>query len=278
MTPRLPAPLPWLAGLLVIYLLLPFIAAIPQVWLADWRSVDMAALGRASAVSVGSATLASALIALGGIPLGYLLARVPGRAVAALGFLVQLPLALPPLASGILLLFLLGYRSPLGRLTDGGLTDSFLGIVLAEMFVAAPFLIIAARSAFAAVDPVLEGVAATLGHGRLATFLRVSLPLAWPTTRSGLLLAWLRGFAASRLRRVRGDRYGRLSSLLAADLHLRRLRFPGPSGDAAHAAAGARGGTRRYGPQQCQDTTGINPWHEWSGPANGSIGRAGRLV
>ena len=76
MTPRLPAPLPWLAGLLAIYLLLPFIAAIPQVWLADWRSVDMAALGRASAVSVGSATLATALIALGGIPLGYLLARV----------------------------------------------------------------------------------------------------------------------------------------------------------------------------------------------------------
>ena len=56
MTPRLPAPLPWLAGLLAVYLLLPFIAAIPQVWLADWRSVDIAALGRATAVSVGSAT------------------------------------------------------------------------------------------------------------------------------------------------------------------------------------------------------------------------------
>ena len=154
----------------------------------------MAALGRATAVSVGSATFATALIALGGIPLGYLLARVPGRAAATLGFLVQLPLALPPLASGILLLFLLGYRSPLGRLTDGGLTDSFAGIVLAEIFVAAPFLITAARSAFASIDPVLEGVAATLGHGRLATFLKVSLPIAWPTTRSGLLLAWLRGF------------------------------------------------------------------------------------
>jgi molybdate transport system permease protein len=193
-TRRLPAPLPWLAGLLAVYLVVPFITAIPQVWLADWRSVDMAALGRATAVSVGSATLATALIALGGVPLGYLLARVPGRAAAALGFLVQLPLALPPLASGILLLFLLGYRSPLGRLPDGGLTDSFAGIVLAEIFVAAPFLIIAARSAFASIDPVLEGVAATLGHGRLATFLKVSLPLAWPTTRSGLLLAWLRGF------------------------------------------------------------------------------------
>jgi ABC-type Fe3+/spermidine/putrescine transport system ATPase subunit/ABC-type sulfate transport system permease component len=191
-TRRLPAPLPWLAGLLAVYLLGPFLAGIPQVWSADWHSVDTAALGRACVVSVASAT--SALIALGGIPLGYLLARTPGRAAAMLGFLVQLPLALPPLASGILLLFLLGYRSPLGRLTDGGLTDSFVGIVLAEIFVAAPFLIVAARSAFAAVDPVLEGVAATLGHHRLAVFLRVSLPLAWPATRSGLLLAWLRGF------------------------------------------------------------------------------------
>jgi len=74
-TPRLPALLPWLAGLIAVYLVVPFIAAIPQVWLADWRSVDMAALGRATAVSVGSATFATALIALGGIPLGYLLAR-----------------------------------------------------------------------------------------------------------------------------------------------------------------------------------------------------------
>ena len=191
---RLPTPLPWLAGLLAVYLLVPFLAGIPQIWLADWQSVELGTLGRASAISVGSATLASVFIALGGIPLGYLLARVRGRATAVLGFLVQLPLALPPLASGVLLLFLLGYRSPIGRLTDGGLTDTFAAIVLAEIFVAAPFLIIAARSAFVAVDPALEDVAATLGHGRSAIFLRVSLPLAWPATRSGLLLAWLRGF------------------------------------------------------------------------------------
>jgi len=111
-----------------------------------------------------------------------------------LGFIVQLPLALPPLASGVLLLFLLGYSSPLGRLTDGALTDSFSGIVLAEAFVAAPFLIIAARSAFASIDPILEDVAATLGHSPSATFLKVSLPLAWRGIAAGLLLAWLRAF------------------------------------------------------------------------------------
>ena len=175
-------------------LVAPFLAGLGQLGLADWRGVDAAGLARAGFVSVASATLATALVALGGIPLGYLLARVPGRWMALLGFVVQLPLALPPLASGVLLLFLLGYASPLGRLTGGALTDSFLGIVLAEAFVAAPFLIVAARSSFAEVDPVLEGVAATLGHRPGAVFRRVSLPLAFRGIWAGLLLTWLRAF------------------------------------------------------------------------------------
>ena len=183
-----------LAGLLAAYLLAPFLAAMGQVGGADWAGVDLPALAQAGLVSVGSATLATVLVAAGGIPLGYLLARVPGRGMAVLGFVVQLPLALPPLASGVLLLFLLGYASPLGRLTGGALTDSFTGIVLAEAFVAAPFLIVAARSAFAAVDPTLEDVAATLGHRPGAVFRRVSLALAAPGIWAGVLLTWLRAF------------------------------------------------------------------------------------
>jgi ABC-type Fe3+/spermidine/putrescine transport system ATPase subunit/ABC-type sulfate transport system permease component len=193
-TRRIPAPLPWLGALLAIYLCAPFVAAIQQAGLADWQSVNATALWRALTVSVGSATLSVALILIGGVPLGYCLARVPGRRMAVLGFIVQLPLALPPLASGILLLFLVGPYAPLGLLGHGTLTDSFAGIVLAETFVAAPFLIVAARSAFASVDPVLEDVAATLGRGRLTTFMKVSLPIAWPAIRAGLLLAWLRAF------------------------------------------------------------------------------------
>jgi len=193
-TRRIPAPLPWLAGLLAIYLIAPLVAGAQQAGLADWNTVDTAALTQACLVSVASATLATALIALGGIPLGYLLARASGRAVGLLGFLVQLPLALPPLASGVLLLFLVGYATPIGRLTGGALTDSFAGIVLAEVFVAAPFLIIAARSAFAAMDVGLEGVAATLGRSPLYVFFRVSMPIARPAILSGLLLAWLRAF------------------------------------------------------------------------------------
>jgi ABC-type Fe3+/spermidine/putrescine transport system ATPase subunit/ABC-type sulfate transport system permease component len=159
---RSPATLAVLASLLAIYLIAPFGAGLSRARVADWGSAD--------------------------------LARRPGRAMALLGFIVQLPLALPPLASGVLLLFLLGYSSPLGQLTNGALTDSFTGIVLAEAFVAAPFLIIAARSAFAGIDPELEDVAATLGHRPWSVFLRVSLPLAWRATMAGLLLAWLRAF------------------------------------------------------------------------------------
>jgi molybdate transport system permease protein len=187
---------PFLAGpafLLALYLVLPFVAGVQQAELANWRGVDVAALEHACAVSAASASIAAVLIAAGGIPLGYWLARTPTVLARVLGFVVQLPLALPPLASGVLLLFLVGPFSPVSRLV-GDVTDTFGGIVIAETFVAAPFLIIAARSAFEAVDPVLEDVAATLGHKKLARFALVSLPLAWPTILAGLLLAWLRAF------------------------------------------------------------------------------------
>jgi molybdate transport system permease protein len=193
-TRRVPAPLSGLAALLALYLVAPLVAGIAQGRWADWHDIDSRALLDASAVSVASASVATLLIALGGIPLGYLLARVQGRLSTLVGFLIQLPLALPPLASGILLLFLLGYSSPLGRATGGALTDTFTGIVLAEAFVAAPFLIIAARSAFASIDPVLEDVGATLGRRPLELFLRIALPMAWPSILSGMLLAWLRAF------------------------------------------------------------------------------------
>ncbi|MGF6770755.1 ABC-type sulfate/molybdate transport systems ATPase subunit/ABC-type sulfate transport system permease component [Paraburkholderia sp. GAS199] len=187
-------PLLWLAALLAVYLCAPFVASVPQLGAADWASVDWRETWSAVAVSAGSASVATLAILLGGVPLGYLLARSTSRKMALLGFVVQLPLALPPLTSGVLLLFLLGPYSWVGRLTGGALTDSFTGIVLAEAFVAAPFLIIAAKSAFSAVDPVLDDVAATLGHRAGSRFLRVMLPVAWPAIRAGLALAWLRAF------------------------------------------------------------------------------------
>ena len=108
--------------------------------------------------------------------------------------MVQLPLALPPLVSGVLLLALVGPYTPVGRLFGGRLTDSLAGIVLAQTFVAAPFLVISARSAFAAADPALAEVGATLGLSSLARFFRISLPVASSAIVAGLLLSWLRAF------------------------------------------------------------------------------------
>ncbi|MDH6153401.1 MULTISPECIES: ATP-binding cassette domain-containing protein [Paraburkholderia] len=194
MNPVAARPLLWLAALLAAYLCAPFVASVPQLGAADWANVDWRATWSAVGISTASASVTSLVVLLGGVPLGYFLARSKSRKVALLGFVVQLPLALPPLTSGVLLLFLLGPYGWAGRMTHGVLTDSFAGIVLAEVFVAAPFLIIAARSAFSAVDPVLDDVAATLGHHAGSRFLRVMLPVAWPAIRAGLALAWLRAF------------------------------------------------------------------------------------
>ncbi|WP_322012282.1 ATP-binding cassette domain-containing protein [Paraburkholderia sp. J12] len=187
-------PLLWLGALLAVYLCAPFVASIPQIGQADWAGVDWSTTWSAVGVSAASASVAALVILVLGVPLGYWLARSRSRSVALLGFVVQLPLALPPLTSGVLLLFLVGPYSGIGQLFGGTLTDSFAGIVLAETFVAAPFLIVAARSAFAAVDPVYDDVAATLGHRAESRFFRVTLPIAWPAIRAGLALAWLRAF------------------------------------------------------------------------------------
>ncbi len=188
------SPLPWLAGLLCLYLLAPLAALTLHLGPGTWAGLRTPGILSALGVSAAAATISTAIIAFGGIPLGYALARGRGRAFAPLGLLVQMPLALPPMASGILLLFLVGPYTPLGRLSGGRLTDSLAGVVLAQTFVAAPFLLVAARSAFAAVDTGLEAVAATLGHGPWARFRRVALPGAWAGIRSGLLLAWVRAF------------------------------------------------------------------------------------
>jgi len=190
---RAASPLSWLALLLAAYLCAPFLAALPQIGQADWQGMAGGALTHALWTSIASASVATLAIALGGIPLGYLLARSSSRGMAILGFVVQLPLALPPLTSGVLLLFMFGPYSPLGNVL-GGVTDTFGAIVLAQIFVAAPFLIIAARSGFGALDGSYEDVAATLGHGAWQNFIAISLPLAWPTLRAGMLLSWLRGF------------------------------------------------------------------------------------
>jgi len=199
-SPALPArrivatPLPWLGGLLALYLLVPLGAFFARVAASNDRGFSTPGLWGALYVSVATATISAASIAALGIPLAYVLARTRTRILKAVGVLVQLPLALPPLMGGIVLVAVVGPYTPVGEVFGRHLTDSMAGIVLAQSFVAAPFLIVAARSAFAAVDPSLREHAASLGHRELSRFWRVDLPIAAPGIRAGLLLSWLRAF------------------------------------------------------------------------------------
>jgi molybdate transport system permease protein len=194
MTSSLRSPLPWLGGLLALYLIAPFAALFAHLNSGVWTGVRQDAVLTALRTSASAAAVATLLVTLAGVPLAYVFARGRSPFLRLLEAFVYLPLALPPLVSGILLLYLVGPYTTLGQFFDGRLTDSFTGIVIAQTFVAAPFLVVAARTAFGAVDPMLETVAATLGRPPLSRFLRVSVRLAWPGILAGMLLCWLRAF------------------------------------------------------------------------------------
>lgn len=191
---RRSSPLLFLGGLLALYLAVPLVAFLLRLASSNQRGFSTPGLYPALYTSALTATISTALIALFGIPLAYALSRSTSRFATIVGFVVALPLALPPLMSGILLIYLFGPYTPLGNLFNGNLTDSMVGIVLAQSFVASPFLVVVARAAFGAVDPALFDLAAGLGRGDLARFARVALPGAAEGIRAGLLLAWLRAF------------------------------------------------------------------------------------
>lgn len=198
MTPirRAPLPLLVLGGLLLLFLLGPlafFGSALDPRQVGEVLG-DGQAL-RALGVSLLTASLSTLTLALLGVPLGYVLARhdFPGR--TPVNVLVYLPLICPPSASGIALLLLFGPHQGLGAWLNAAgvqLVDNLAGIVLAQTFVAAPFVIVSATAAFDAVPVEHERISLTLGEGPWATFWRVALPLAREGILAGIVLAWMR--------------------------------------------------------------------------------------
>jgi molybdate transport system permease protein len=169
-------------------------------WRAPWGSLardltDPSARTalRLSLVCSVSATVVAAAV---GLPLAWVLARVevPGRRL--LRALVLVPLVLPPVVGGVALLLAFGRRGLLGQVLDDwfGVTLPFTtaGAVLAEAFVALPFLVITAEAAFRGADQRYEDAARTLGASRWTVFRRVTLPLTWPALAAGGVLAWAR--------------------------------------------------------------------------------------
>jgi molybdate transport system permease protein len=183
------------AGVALTFLALPLVALFTQVPLRSVPSLLRdPAVRDAIAVTLRTNAIANVLIVLFGTPTGYLLAtrRFRGRALAVT--LVELPLVLPPAVAGIGLLAAFGAGGLLGgSLQDAGIVLPFTqwAVVLAVTFVASPFYVRQAITAFEGVDPALVDAARTLGAAPARTFLRISLPLA----AAGLLAGWVLAFA-----------------------------------------------------------------------------------
>ncbi|HYE78804.1 MAG TPA: molybdate ABC transporter permease subunit, partial [bacterium] len=155
-------------------------------------SIDPWSAVRLSLVAGAWATVLGTPVALA---LGWLLARTrfPGKAIVST--LTLVPLVLPPVVTGVLLLRLFGTKGPLGAPLEAlgvRVPFSMAGVVLAATVMALPLYVLSVRAALTAVDPRYEEVSWTLGHGPCATFRRITLPLALPGLAAGAVLAFAR--------------------------------------------------------------------------------------
>jgi molybdate transport system permease protein len=196
-TGRTPVALLVPASLGLLFLILPLVGLLVRApWTTLPQRLTEPGVLTALRLSLLTATLATLLCLVLGVPLAWLLARVdfPGRRVVRA--LVTVPLVLPPVVGGVALLLVFGRRGLLGSWLDStfGVTLPFTttGVVLAEAFVAMPFLIIAVEGALRGADTRYEEAAATLGSGRWTTFTHVTLPLVAPGIAAGAVLCWAR--------------------------------------------------------------------------------------
>ena len=146
-------------------------------------------------LSLFTTTTSLALTLLLGTPLAWWMARHPGPAERAVATLVQLPIVIPPAVSGLALLLAFGWRGLLGPvLEQAGWTIPFTtaAVVLAELFVSAPFYIQSAVATFRRLDEDLLWAARSLGAGPARRFFRVALPLSRPGLVTGAALSWAR--------------------------------------------------------------------------------------
>jgi molybdate transport system permease protein len=170
------------------------------LWRAPWGGIGaelatprvLEALRLSLVCSLGAVAVSVVL----GVPLAFLLARVefPGRNLVRA--LTTLPMVLPPVVGGVALLLAFGRRGLAGQWLERafGITLPFTtaGAILAEAFVAMPFLVITCEAGLRAMDRRYEDAAATLGAGRWLTFRRVTLPLIAPSLGAGIALCWAR--------------------------------------------------------------------------------------
>ena len=194
---RIPIALLIPAGLGLAFLVLPLAGLLIRApWATLPQRLTEPGILIALRLSLLTATLATAVCVLLGVPLAWLLARVEFRGRRVVRALVTVPLVLPPVVGGVALLLVFGRRGLIGSWLDStfGITLPFntTGVVIAEAFVAMPFLVIAVEGALRGADARYEEAAATLGADRWAAFRHVTLPLVAPGIAAGAVLCWAR--------------------------------------------------------------------------------------
>jgi molybdate transport system permease protein len=186
-----------LAALCAAFFLLPLAGLLLR---APWGSAPAALSEEPSLLAIRlsliCSLLSTALALLLGVPLAWVLARLdfPGRSL--LRAVAVLPMVLPPVVGGVALLLAFGRRGLIGGPLEAafgfGLPFTTPGVILAESFVAMPFLVITVEAGLRSMDVRFEEAARTLGAGRWTVFSRVTIPLIAPSLVAGAVLAWSR--------------------------------------------------------------------------------------
>lgn len=192
---RLPLAVPAAVG--VGFIVLPLLALLVRT---DWPGLGthLAApvVGQSLRLSALTTTVTMVFVWLAGTPLAWLLARSDHPVTSWARALITVPLVLPPVVGGVALLLTWGRRGVLGGWLDEtfGVTVPFttVAVIMAEIFVALPFYVIAVEGAMRGLDRRFDEIAATLGAGPVRTFLRVAVPMALPGVAAGSALAWAR--------------------------------------------------------------------------------------
>jgi len=188
-----------MGALLVLFIALPLgrtlLASSPALLGQTLREAEVRS---AILLTFGASALATLLALVLGVPLAYVLARAdfPGKALVEA--LLDIPVVVPHSAAGIALLLVFGRDTALGRLfglAGVRFVSAVPGIVIAMLFVSLSFLVNAARDGFRSVDARLEKVARTLGASPWEAFWQITLPLAWRSVLSGVIMMWARGLS-----------------------------------------------------------------------------------
>ena len=191
------AALPSLAS--TAFLLLPLAALLLHVsWRGAW-GVWAGAAWQPLWTSLWTTLVTMAVVILCGTPTGWAIARRRGGFWRAVEWLLFIPLLLPPLVAGLLLMYVYGPYGGVGRLLSAwGLSASntSLAVILAQLYESFPYYVFACQAAFRQIDRGLEQMSLALGSSPRRTFLRVTLPLAAPGVSAGLAMSFARALGA----------------------------------------------------------------------------------